>query len=406
MILLGLSIVVLIGFVGLVVDLGHLFIAKTELQNAMDACALAAARELDGAPDALVRAENAGITVAQRNLVNFQSTAVTLLPDDVTYNTNLNPPAVPPYLSRLGGADPATAKYAMCTFPASKLSMTMYFMQVMGFSSEGVSAMAVATREPAQSTCAVPLGMCKQPGPPYLPCTVPGAVPDAYGFCKGQWYNGKFKDGGGSWNWIDFTPPSGGESELAGLLTGQGQCNLAVGNNVGQTGNMGNAAAQAWNSRFGIYQGAANSNNPEYVALADYTGFSYTATPAGLTNWPSQSNALSDFKAHRVTHAQYQGDGPSPGTGLNLGFPPNNNKTVAELANGADRRVVTAPIVNCPANNVPILAWACVLLLHPVGTPNDTVYMEYEGLANVFGSPCASMGVGGGTGPLVPVLVQ
>lgn len=54
-IIVGICIVVLVGMIGLVVDMGHLFVFKTELQNAADSCALAAAKELDGASDALDR---------------------------------------------------------------------------------------------------------------------------------------------------------------------------------------------------------------------------------------------------------------------------------------------------------------------------------------------------------------
>jgi len=43
-----LVVLVLIAFLGMTVDLGRLFITKTELSNAADACALAAAAELTG----------------------------------------------------------------------------------------------------------------------------------------------------------------------------------------------------------------------------------------------------------------------------------------------------------------------------------------------------------------------
>jgi hypothetical protein len=56
---------------------------------------------------------------------------------------------------------------------------------------------------------------------------------------------------------------------------------------------------------------------------------------------------------------------------------------------------------------VPLEGYACVLLLHPIGSPGDVVRMEYVGQANDPASPCASSGLAGGTiGPLVPVLVQ
>jgi len=46
-IITGLAMVVLVGFAGLALDGGRLYLTKTELQNAADACALAAAYETD-----------------------------------------------------------------------------------------------------------------------------------------------------------------------------------------------------------------------------------------------------------------------------------------------------------------------------------------------------------------------
>ena len=37
----------LMGFMAIAMDFGHLFVVKTELQTAVDSCALAAAQELD-----------------------------------------------------------------------------------------------------------------------------------------------------------------------------------------------------------------------------------------------------------------------------------------------------------------------------------------------------------------------
>lgn len=89
-IMVGLTIVVLVAFLGMTVDLGRLFITKTELSNAADACSLAAAAELNGATDSLDRAVSAGTTVGQRNKVGFQGRAVTIFPGDITFSANLN----------------------------------------------------------------------------------------------------------------------------------------------------------------------------------------------------------------------------------------------------------------------------------------------------------------------------
>ena len=50
MVTVAFALLFLLGFMGVALDFGHLFVVKTELQTASDSCALAAAQELDGAP--------------------------------------------------------------------------------------------------------------------------------------------------------------------------------------------------------------------------------------------------------------------------------------------------------------------------------------------------------------------
>jgi hypothetical protein len=178
---------------------------------------------------------------------------------------------------------------------------------------------------------------------------------------------------------------------------------------VGKPGNMGNAAARAWNTRFGLYQ--AGSDNVS-TAPPDRTGYAYTST-----NWPSQTDALGDFTSQRGAHANYGAtvaDGNAI-TGLGISNAYNPTTTVAlHTQFGADRRLAVAPIVSCAQwedtnHQATVEAWACILMLHPIDGPDPLVAMEYEGLANDPTSPCATSGVVGGAGsvgPLVPGLVQ
>ncbi len=69
----ALCLLLLLGFVGLALDFARLFVIRGELQTAVDSCALAAARELDGQSDAISRALDAGPAVGNANAVNFQS---------------------------------------------------------------------------------------------------------------------------------------------------------------------------------------------------------------------------------------------------------------------------------------------------------------------------------------------
>jgi hypothetical protein len=396
-IIVGLTLAVLVGFAGLAIDGGRLYVNKTELQNAADACALAASYELTGAPNIpaanFAQAHNAGVLTATRNQIGFQAGAIAGGDVTVEFGITLNGGA---WLSAASNP-PATSRYVRCTI--QETGIAPWFMQVLGIGPSTVRALATATLANAQTNCGIPLAMCSQ-----------GAAP-SYGFTKGQWYNGRFDSGGGltgSFNWIDFSPPSGGQSELAAILKGNGVCELNVTTPVGQSGVMGNAAAQAWNTRFGLYQSGPNNVN---TAPPDRTGYAYTAV-----NWPAQANALSDFLARRGTNSNY---GPTVADGNTLtGLSVSNayNPTTTTLQHqqfGADRRLAVAPVVNCgewaSSQTVLIRAWACVLMLHPIDSPNAVVSMEYQGLASDPGSPCATSGVvggGGSVGPLVPALVQ
>jgi Flp pilus assembly protein TadG len=65
---------VLIPMAGLVLDLGHLYIAKAELQNLADASALAAAKDLDNSTAGVTKSAVTGKAIALKNKYDFSST--------------------------------------------------------------------------------------------------------------------------------------------------------------------------------------------------------------------------------------------------------------------------------------------------------------------------------------------
>jgi Flp pilus assembly protein TadG len=442
-IIVGLSLAVLIGAVGLAVDGGRLYVTKTELQNAADACALAASYELTGnpiAPEAFTRGTAAGQFVATQNRVGFQGAVID--PTDVTveYGTSLASgstyvPATPP---------PAgNSKYVRCTI--AETGIAPWFMQVLGAGDQTVRAFATATLAPSQSNCAVPMGLC----------TLPGGAAPSYGYVVGNWYGLDFKETGGpnvnytgNFRWIDLTPSSiapgcsggggGGANELKCLLEGSGQCSLpepitgncpSGGSNqppgcVGQDGNI-TALEAAYNSRFGIYKGGGGGPSLS-TAKPDFTGYSYSSENWIPASGPprnaydgTSSGGQPNFRSARAANLPTS----NPPGYANLFFknPPYSASSAAQhAADGADRRVVVVPIVDCNAAGgftgggqyAPIRAYACVLMLDPYrkgsGGSTDTK-LEYLGLAKDSGSPCATSGsVGNSTsaGPLVPALVQ
>jgi hypothetical protein len=410
-VIVGLTLAVLIGFAGLALDLGKLFVAKTELQNGADACALAASRELTGTnASQLAIAEAAGITTGARNRVLFQSEPVAVqLDGSVEFSPTLNGAYEPK--SSLAGSE-LLMKFARCT--VNRVGIVNWFIQVLNvvpgvnILPQTVGATAVATLAPAQTNCALPVSICGSA----LPAKPVGSwLEGAIGPPGGGGLTGNFK-------WIDFTPPAGGASELGATLTGSGTCTIpSVGAEVGQPGNVA-SVADDWNSRFGMYFGATKPGE----AIPDFTGHAYTEI-----NWPSKANAYNDFVAQRTANAPYQGDA---GTGLNTKGSVESNTFLK--ANGADRRLAIVPVVDCAGfatgSTAPVQSWACILMLHPinnssggggggggkgaapaVGTGANRMFLEYLGAANNPASPCATLGLpgaAGSAGPLVPVLVQ
>jgi hypothetical protein len=292
---------------------------------------------------------------------------------------------------------------------SNPVSVVMWFMGVMGISSGSVSAEAVARLAPSQAACAIPLGMCTPQEDKDSP------LPN-WGFVEGIWYDGRFDSGGGgtgSYNWIDFSPSGGGANELKDLLAGEGQCEVPTSQCVGEQGEK-QGAANAWNTRFGLYKGSYDSTENRM----DRTGFAYTPTSWSAATHDSNGdgkpdNAYADFlDPKRTSHTPYQGNAAS---GLSLqGF---RTSSSADHAAGADRRVVAAPVVRCQdwvdkppgcsSQTVRIRDWACVLMLNPIDGP-DAVNLEFLGMASEVGSPCATLGMpgGGGIGPQVPTLVR
>lgn len=404
-IIVAISLAALVGFVGLALDVGHLFITKTELQDAADACALAASKELTCdtaagpcAASYLANGENAGIAVAARNRVGFQGTPITIAPADVRFSTTFAPNSN--YLPRTGGADLAS-RYVMCI--ARRNGIAPWFMQVVGAGSNNVDAVAVATLAPSQSNCAMPIGLCKLPA---------GSAANPFaGMAIGQWFTSKLTQSAtGSFDWVDFSPPQGGANELADIIKGPGQCNLPpAGSPVGEQGNI-TSLGKSWNTRFGLYKGS------ETIATAppDYTGYAYTPT-----TWPEKFNAYAgtsatghpNYLSSNVQRLPYQGNVPG-------GY---SNSTQSQLAaSGTNRRITLLPVVDCTSwagsnpQTVPVLAYACVLLLHTMSkdngpSGNDEVWLEFRGASTDLSSPCSTVGSVGGpgsVGPMVPALVQ
>ncbi|MGN6082317.1 pilus assembly protein TadG-related protein [Trinickia sp.] len=391
-VIVALSLAVLIGVVGLALDLGKLYVVRSELQNSADACALAAVRDLTGATINLSVSEAAGIAAGSLNRVFFQSTQVQLATDsNVTFSDSLSNP----FLPKGSVAKPSTMKYAKCT--TSLANISNWFAQVLNVlpgnsvANASVSTVAVATISPAQTTCAIPVFVC-QAGTEVSP-PVAGES-----YTKGQWILSKAGSppayGPGNFGWAALDGSNNAVS-IKNELTGNFCALPAAGSSVGSPGNKITDTG-AWNSRFGIYANpyAQSADTP------DFTGYAYSTLNS------SGNNVYSDFVTKRSTFTPYQGDAA-------FGFTVSGSSSGTTYSAGADRRLALAPEVDCTqllsGHKANIAWWDCVLMLDPMDKAGDPVHLEYEGKSTDASVPCATAGIpGDGTsvGPLVPVLVQ
>ncbi|WP_235202043.1 pilus assembly protein TadG-related protein [Ralstonia pickettii] len=399
--MVGLMLAVLLGMAGLVIDLSGLFVAKTELQSAVDSCALSAAQELDGASDALTRATNAGVTAGNANRVVYQASSASLANADVTFSTALNG------TYSAAGVASSSSSYVKCKHSKSGITARLIKF-VGGANSYAVAALAVATRVHAQSTCPIPVALIPKTG---------GTAPN-YGFQVGEWVSMLYSGGSttpGEMGWYNLDGSTNANETKTEM--DQGYCNSKIGDQLGTPGAKV-SVDDNWNARFGIYKNKSNASQLQ----PDFTGYSYTST-----NWTNTvpQNAYSgtpasgsdksaaNFKNKRLAYANYDDTGTSVSggdkiTGLNVKGGYKNLATSGssgDLATyGVNRRVVLVPVIS-PASK--IIDYACMLMLQPIDGVHNTPQFEFLGNAGSASSPCSPSGLAGGSkGPLVPALVQ
>ena len=407
-ILVGMTIVVMVGMVGLAIDLGQMYVSKSELQNGADACALAAAESMRSN---LTSAESAGKLVAARHKVVFQGRTVGAQDGTITVDFSTDK-ASGPFQGKdaLAGTPLTSIKFVRCQL--SQAAISTFFIQALNalpgvvIGDQTVSALAVAQLRPSQELCALPVALCDA---------------DLETKSKGDWIFGVINDKDGDFlvdashpsiiKWVDFSSPAGGASQVSKMITGDGECNVpSEGANIAEAG-VKSSIATAYNSRFGIYTG----NVSQASAPTDFSGHAYSPV-----NWTTKFNAYKDYEDNQLpNNTPYQGDDKISTTVKKLPVPPafyvttHGSSSGTDYKKGQQRRLMPAPVVTCDGSKtLKLKSWACIFMLHPISNSQkepEPMYLEYRGPADAADSPCASNGLPGGvgsSGPLVAALVR
>lgn len=150
--IVGASLFVLLGFLGLAFDMGHMYNNKSQLQNMADAAALSGATALNGTAAgidlATLRACDSNSRLSNRT--EFNNAGVTLAEANVSFSTTLNGTYQSPAVAR---TSPANIKFVRVVVPPQ--TTEIFFAKVIpGIpSSSSFGAEAVAGQTPVTKAC-------------------------------------------------------------------------------------------------------------------------------------------------------------------------------------------------------------------------------------------------------------
>ncbi|SFN18669.1 Putative Flp pilus-assembly TadE/G-like [Formivibrio citricus] len=417
-IIVGLSLFILVGMLALVLDLGHLYVAKTELQNAADAAALSGAKELDGTVAGITRAQNQAIQTAGLNKYDLNATAVTInaanlmvgsCPDDGCMV------AISSVTSSTLAADKTFLKV-----DTGQRSLDAWFAPIWNTLQTQTYGMAVAGK---YTVDVAPIAVCKLEDP---------GTTNELGYERGVTY--KVSDsnplGPGTMYWLDpesnipgNCPVTSTNDTLPYVCTGRVSYTPIVGQTVNTNTGISDPQLEAVDSRFGVFNSKnkcdpstapADTNVKEYIydsatagSPRDWMGTDptqqsirfitdaagkYRPVPYGTPRAPTDYGVLwSAFRPTGATTAQwsslYSGQSatsypePSPYAQTSGNF-----FTAPTSASKSGRRVMNMTILECTAaggvcRTATVLGVGKFFLQKKANTPSDKeIYVEFGGL--------------------------
>lgn len=250
--------------VGLGVDISRLYLAKTELQNAADASALAAASALNGAPEGITEAANRAVQAM--NKYDFNKTGVSFPRTNVLFAVNLDDD---PYMSEASAfAAPANIRFVQVTTAPSAVGVS-FAKTVLGDSKDLTATATAGLSVPLNEICGyIPAFVMDFPSTPIAP---------------GNLYTFRLDSGEhispGNYQLLSPLGP-GGSDTRTGMANGVNVCNQPGDEVQTKTGMTAGDVRQGINTRFDIYQGpvdpVVSPPDSNVAAGPDYSHYNYT----------------------------------------------------------------------------------------------------------------------------------
>lgn len=376
------ALLVFLAVSALAVDINHMLVNKTRLQNAVDSAALAAATILDNSKDqTAVSAEvtstlNAMAGASGNHEFDFSTAVVS-----VEYSNDPQSFAGTP---TFGADDDVYVRVNV-----SSLDMDEFFIQMFGLA-KSVSATAVAGPSSGLQVVnnIVPIGVCTGDGTSDNDINEDGyddatgeAITNVFGYEVGTVHALKVGDkklsqmGNGNYHLLDF---GSGGSTVKEALAGYYDYSVAIGDSVTtKPGGTVGPTADGLNTRFGDYGGGLSSS--------DYPSDYVTTEPSSEIKIDSKTGDIDSDGSY--TYSQYEAD---------------TNACIASMGSGcvsggtAWRRILPIPMVDCSGKSGGVTSFTvqkigCFFLLQKAPTNNS-------GTPAVFGEFIHSCSVAGGSG--------
>jgi Flp pilus assembly protein TadG len=384
-VLVAVGLATLILMSGLALDMGHAFINKTRLQNAVDAAALAAAKALDDTGDTA-----AATAEALQAFGNNASAAGNAELNAAYASGNGDIDVTVEYSSTLPPFSPGSANGPYVRVRATGFVMPAWLVRVGDIFSKSVAASAVAgprTLTAGSTVCNIaPMMICGNPGgganwgytlnsPVVLKKSTPG---------------GQSAVGPGNFQLIQLGGP--GAAVIRENMAGSYNACIVGGSTMQtQTGNEAGPVAQGLNTRFGQYsgpmQGQQSTYPPDVIVDAQSPSLRAEENGDGHDVYQGNTQITSSNIDQLYNYQDYEADLANPG---NYDYQP-----VQDGGTGAyGRRVLAVPVGNCNGTtngqgSVPVLGFACFFLLQPAEQKgNDSfVYGQFIQGCEVNGSP-------------------
>ena len=249
-IIVAICLTLLVGLLGLVLDLGHLYVAKTELQNAADAASLSAAKELNGKVTGIANALTRAIEAAAKNNYDLNRNPVTINSSNVWVGSCPADGCMVPISSVTSDAQAGDKTFVKVD--TALRSLNTWFIQVLpGIANTTQTfGLAVAGKYAVDIT---PIAICELPDP---------GTTNELGFERGVAYKvGEANPlGPGTPFWIDPESASPGvcpvistNATLPFVCTGKIGFTPIVGQTVNTNTGVSTPQLAALDSRFGDY---------------------------------------------------------------------------------------------------------------------------------------------------------